>query len=268
MLRVREAAFELYNYCNESMLHEDYRPLLGMFSGFKDHKLDFDGEAYTLFTKPAFVEYDDGKVEEGIAYLLSGHQLVMVFVSEICFARFKTAWEVFDMLAKARDCKDFWYVINGRVFASDGLNNSLLELDIKTHQGVKHCIYYYDELVADDAVFFYGGNLFDGWSGFIDNDGCSDCDWHVFRGSEWVIRKDLGVVGVDRKDYDAGMYDKTLGNWCVNIIEDYDDTNEIHRIARALPFRRRECVDDYRYNEELGYDERIHPQTVLLPANE
>lgn len=92
MLRVREAAFELYNYCNESMLHEDYRPLLGMFSGFKDHKLDFDGEAYTLFTKPAFVEYNDGKVEEGIAYLLSGHQLGMVFVSEICFARFKTAW--------------------------------------------------------------------------------------------------------------------------------------------------------------------------------
>ena len=263
MIWVRNTSLTLFPDTDNKM-HEDYRELLGLFSEFKDHKLEFGDESLTLFTKPAFVEYDDGTVEEGLGYLLFGYQLGFAFVSEICFARAKTALEVFDMLIKARDCEAFYYVFTGRLFISEQPDRELEKISVKTHLGIKHCIYCeYEELVADDAVFFYGGDLLDGWSGFVDNgDGDEYIDWHVFRGSEWIISEAPDVTGVEREAYDAGAYDKTKSHYEIAIIEDYDDTNEIHRIAKALPFRRREYLDAYQYGE------RVHPQKVLLIANE
>lgn len=251
----------------DDWVHEDYRPLLGLFSEFKDCKLDIGGFECTLYTKPAFVEYNDGTVEEGLAYLLSGYQMGFVFISEICFARLDAACEIYDILTKVKDYKSFKHFFQLRFFLSEELNHSLSKAKIKTHLGVKDCICYFDEYVSADEVFFYGGNLVDGWVSVIDDDnGCFATEWHAFRDPECTLMKELGVIIVDRKDYEPGVTSKKFSSEIV-IAEDYDDTDEIHRIAKALPFRRRDVFYDYVYHDELGYEDHLHPQKVLLPAD-
>ncbi len=252
---------------DDDWVREDYRQVLGLFSEFKDSKLDIDGFECTLYTKPAFVEYNDGTVEKGLAYLLFGHQMGFAFVSEICFARLKTACEIYDIITRVKDCKSFYHVFQVRFFLSEEPDHSFRKVKIKTHLGVKDCIPYFDEYVADDAVFFCGGNLLDGWVSLIDmENGCFDNEWHVFRGSECTLMKELGIVGVDKKDYEAGIMNKESSS-DIAIVEDYDDTDEFHRIAKALPFRRYDIFYDYTYHEELGYEDHLHPQEVLLFAD-
>lgn len=251
----------------DDRIREDYRQLLGLFSEFKDCKLDIDGFECTLYTKPAFVEYNDGTVEEGIAYLLSGYQMGFAFVSEICFARLSAACEIYDIITKVKDYKSFHHVFQARFFLSEESDHSFREVKIKTHLEVKDCICYFDEYVSDDGVFFYGGNLVDGWGGLIDkSNGCFDYEWHVFRGPECTLMKELGIAGVDKKDYETSvMNEKSSSD--IAVIEDYDDTDELHRIAKALPFRRYDIFYDYKYHEELGYEDHLHPQEVLRFAD-
>lgn len=70
---------------------------------------------------------------------------------------------------------------------------------------------------------------------------------------------------MDKKDYETGVMNEKSRSDIV-IVEDYDDKDELHCIAKALPFRKEDMFITYRYNEELGYEERIPPQTMLLPV--
>lgn len=51
------------------------------------------------------------------------------------------------------------------------------------HFGFKRDISFDSAFVTEETVFVYGDDLFDRWLCFG--------NWHVFKGSEWIIQEDL-----------------------------------------------------------------------------
>ena len=238
-------------------IRADYSPLVERFDEFPTNKLDIGGREYTLYTKPAFTEFEDGRVEEGFAYLFLGQVGDFTSITEICFARVTFVSELYKLLINARDCEDFIHFFGGRFYGGAVKTDKFISDDdeeVITHLGSKRGISFGSAFVTEEAVFIYGDDLFDGW--------LCPAGWHVFKGSEWIIREDLGFTGVCRNSAKKG---EELPDGAV-MIEEFDSNCELHQIAKSLPFDKEEVFDDYTLEpDETGRHVRRHPRTLLLP---
>lgn len=234
----------------------DHTALVRSFNEFQTGKLEIDGSLFTLYTKPAFAEFEDGRIESGFAYLLLGSVCEYTSISEICFARVTSVPELYNMLVKARDCENFIHYFRRILYgvaATTGYDITEDTEEVMTHLGLRHGIPFGNAFVTEEAVFVYGDDLFDGW--------LAHDSWHVFKGSEWVIRKDLGFTGVPRSAVKeiSDLPEDTV------IIEDFNSNCELHQIAKALPFDKADVFEDCTLEpDESGHCRRRHPRTLLL----
>lgn len=231
----------------------DLNPLVKQFSRVPCKELEINGNVYTLYTKTAFAEFEDGKVEKGLAYLLLRCKSNYTFASEICFTRITDVSELCDTLERARDCENFLHYFKGTFCINiPGITLRTRnddDYETKTHLGSKRGISYGNTFVADDAVFIYGDELLDGWSD-VDAE-------HVFSGSEWIIPENAVSVyeNDSKKELPEGV-DKV-------VIEEFDSNCELRQLAKALPFEKADYLNHYTYRPE----ENDRLRTVLLPTD-
>lgn len=146
----------------------DYSALVESFNEFTTSKLDINEREYTLYTKLAFAEFENGKIEKGFAYFLLGHVGDYISITEICFARVTSVPELYNMLVLARDCENFVHFFVGKFYGvaeTTGANIADDAEDVMTHLGVRRGISFGNAFVTEEAVFGYGDDLFDGWLG-------------------------------------------------------------------------------------------------------
>ena len=137
----------------------DHTALVSSFNEFQTGKLEIDGSLFTLYTKPAFAEFEDGRIESGFAYLLLGSVCEYTSISEICFARVTSVPELYNMLVKARDCENFIHYFRRILYgvaATTGYDITEDTEEAMTHLGLRRGIPFGNSFVTKEAVFVYG----------------------------------------------------------------------------------------------------------------